>query len=75
MKKKLRLTSLIMLIVGVVYVGIAIMCMDVPIDIPNWFFPILLKIYKIYPITTAGIFVLSFFVKDDKDKTEDPEQK
>ena len=65
MRQKLRKISLVMLIVGVSYVGLAITCMDVPIDIPNWFFPILLKIYKIYPIATVGIFVLSFFVKDN----------
>ena len=63
MKKKLRIASLIMLIIGIVYVGIAILCMDVPIDLPIPL-SVLKVIYKIYPVVVIGLFALSFIVKD-----------
>lgn len=64
MKKKLRITSLIMLIVAIVFVIFAFLTMDVPIDIPRWLFEVLKVVYKVYPIVVVGLFIASFFVKD-----------
>lgn len=66
MKKKLRITSLIMLIVAIVFVIFAFLTMDVPIDIPRWLFEVLKVVYKVYPIFVVGLFIASFFVKDKK---------
>lgn len=66
MKKKLRITSLIMLIVAIIFVIFAFLTMDVPIDIPRWLFATLKVIYKVYPIVVVGLFIASFFVKDKK---------
>ncbi len=65
MKRKLRIASLIMLIVAVIFVIIAILCMDVPIDTPLPL-SVMRIIYKIYPIVTAGLFLASFFVREKK---------
>lgn len=66
MKKKLRITSLIMLIVAIVFVIFAFLTMDVPIDNPRWLFEVLKVVYKVYPIVVVGLFIASFFVKDKK---------
>ena len=66
MKKKLRMISLIMLIVAVLFVVCAFLTMDVPINFPNWLFRILKILYKVYPIVMVLLFVASFFVKDKK---------
>lgn len=65
MKKKLRIASLIMLVVAIVFVAFAFLTMDVPIDLPRWMFGTLKVIYKIYPIVLVLLFVASFFVKDN----------
>jgi len=64
MKKKLRAASLILLVIGIVFVICAVLCMDVPIELP---IPlrVLKVIYKIYPIVTVGLFAASFFVRGD----------
>ncbi len=61
-KKKLRIASLIMLIIAIVFVVFAFFCMDVPIDVP---LKLLKAVYKIYPIIMIGLFVVSFAVKDE----------
>lgn len=66
MKKKLRIASFIMLIVALLWIVMAFLTMDVPINIPNTFFDVLRVIYKIYPVVMAGLFIASFFVKDKK---------
>ena len=62
MKKKLRLASLIMLIIAILFVVFAFFFMDVPIDlsIP---LNVLYMIYKGYLIVMIGLFIVSFFVK------------
>lgn len=64
MKRKLRIASLIMLIIAIVFVVFAFLMMDVPVDLPNWFFKILRVIYKIYPAAMVLLFAASFFVKE-----------
>lgn len=66
MKKKLRIIALVMFLVAIVFVILAIATMDVPIVIP---IPLEVRkvIFKIYPWITAGIFILSFFMKDKND--------
>lgn len=61
MKKKLRITSLIMLIVALLWITIAFLTMDVPINLPNVFFDFLKIVYKVYPIVMILLFVASFF--------------
>ncbi len=60
-KKRLRIASLIMLIIALVFVILAFLCMDVPIDVP---LKLLKVVYKVYPIIMIGLFVASFAVKD-----------
>lgn len=60
-KKRLRIASLIMLIIALVFVILAFLCMDVPIDVP---LKLLKVVYKVYPIIMIGLFVASFVVKD-----------
>lgn len=64
MKKKLRIASLIMAFVAVIFAAFAFLTMDVPINYPNWLFKILKVIYKVYPIGMIALFVASFFVKE-----------
>ena len=66
MKKKMRITSLVMLIVAIVFVICAFLSMDSTITLP---FTVeqLRMFYKTYLIAMVGIFVVSFFVKDKKD--------
>jgi len=66
MKKKLRIISLSMFVFAIIFVVFAFLTMDVPIDIPNLIFDTLKVIYKIYPIVMIILFIVSFFVKDDK---------
>lgn len=61
MKKRLRITSLIMLIVALLWITIAFLTMDVPINLPNVFFDFLKVVYKVYPIVIILLFVASFF--------------
>ena len=63
MKKKLRIISLAMLIIAVVFVFFAFMSMDSTITLP---LPakVLRIIYQVYVLVMAGIFILSFFVRD-----------
>ena len=63
MKKTLRIISLVMLLVGVAFVVFAVMNMDSTLD-PPLPLPVMRTIYRIYPIVTVGLFVLSFFVKE-----------
>ena len=63
MKKTLRIISLVMLVLGVAFVVFAVMNMDSTLD-PPLPLPVMQTIYKIYPIVTVGLFVVSFFVKD-----------
>lgn len=63
MKHKLRLASLIMLVLAIIYIIFAFLTMDVPINYPDWLFNLLKVIYKIYPIILIILFGLSFFVK------------
>lgn len=64
MRKKLRIASLVMLIVALIWIVTAFLTMDVPINIPNAFFDALKVVYKVYPIVMIGLFAASFFVKD-----------
>ena len=64
MKKKLRIASLIMLIVALLWIAIAFLTMDVPINLPNTFFDFLRIVYKVYPIIMIGLFIASFLVKE-----------
>lgn len=64
MKKKLRIASLIMLIIAIVFVVFAFLTMGVPIDYPDGLFRSLKIIYKVYPIVMVALFAASFFVKD-----------
>lgn len=64
MKKKLRFASLIMLIIAIVFVVLAFLTMDVPIDYPNWLFHALQLVYKVYPVVMILLLAASFFVKD-----------
>ncbi len=68
-KRKLRIASLIMLLIAVVFVVFAFFTMDVPIDLP---IPLstLRIIYKVYPIVMVCLFIASFFVKGDKSSKE-----
>lgn len=61
MKKRLRVASLIMLIVALLWIAIAFLTMDVPINLPNVFFDFLKVVYKVYPIVMILLFVASFF--------------
>lgn len=63
MKKTLRIISLVMLILGVAFVVFAVMNMDSTLQ-PPLPMSVMRVIYKVYPIVTVGLFVLSFFVKD-----------
>ncbi len=64
MRKKLRIASLIMLIIAIVFVTFAFMTMDVPIAYPAWLLYTLQVIYKVYPILMVLLFLASFFVKE-----------
>ena len=64
MKKKLRIASLIMLIVALLWIVIAFLTMDVPVNLPNTFFDFLRIVYKVYPIIMIGLFITSFLVKE-----------
>ena len=64
MKKKLRMTSLIMLIIAIVFVVCAFLTMDSTITFPHWVYDALRGIYKVYPVVMIGLFAVSFFVKD-----------
>ena len=64
MKKKLRIASLIMLIVALLWIAIAFLTMDVPVNLPNTFFDFLRIVYKVYPIIMIGLFIASFLVKE-----------
>ncbi len=64
MKRKLRIASLIMLIVAIAFCVLAFLTMDVPIDFPVWLFSALKVVYKIYPVVMVLLFVASFFVKE-----------
>ncbi len=66
MKKKLRIASLFMLIIAIVFVIFAFLTMDVPISYPIWLFHTLKVIYKVYPVVMILLFAASFFVKDRK---------
>ncbi len=66
MRTKLRIASLIMLIIAIVFVIFAFMTMDVPIAYPDWLLYTLRVIYKVDPIVMVLLFVASFFVKDNK---------
>lgn len=70
MKKALRLISLVMLIIAVVFVACAL-------SSPTWGSTIYIGSFKfgaeqwrvcyaIYTVVMVGLFVVSFFVKDDK---------
>ena len=67
MKRRLRITALVMSLVAIVFVMFAIATMGVPIVIP---IPLGVRkvIFKVYPWITMGIFILSFFVKDKDSK-------
>ena len=65
MRKTLRIVSLVMLLLGAAFVVFAIMAMDSTLE-PPFPMPVMRVIYKVYPIVTAGLFVVSFFVKDGK---------
>ncbi len=53
-----------MLIVALLWITIAFLTMDVPINLPNTFFDFLKVVYKVYPIVMIGLFVASFLVKE-----------
>lgn len=65
MKKKLRMVSLVMLCVAVIFVIIAFLSMDSTITLP---FTVqqLHIFYKAYLILMVLLFIVSFFVKDKK---------
>ncbi|MBR5381184.1 MAG: hypothetical protein IK136_01035 [Oscillospiraceae bacterium] len=65
MKKKLRVAALIMLLIAAAFVILAFVTMDVPID-PPLPLNILRVVCKIYPCVMIGLFLLSFFVKDNE---------
>ena len=62
MRRKLRIASLIMLIVAVIFVIGAFLCMDVPLDLPIPL-SVLRIVYKVYPMVMIGLFIASFFAK------------
>ena len=64
MRKKLRMISLVMFLIGAAFVVLAFLTMDVPIDYPAWLFHLLKAIYRIYPVVMILLFVISFIVKD-----------
>lgn len=66
MKKKLRMTSLVMLVIAVIFVIIAFLSMDSTLTLP---FTVeqLHAFYKTYLIVMILLFVASFFVKGKKD--------
>ena len=65
MKKKLRIISLAMLVAAIIFVIFAFLTMDVPINLP--ISSAQLRIfYKLYLIAMAGIFAVSFLVKNKK---------
>lgn len=65
MKKKLRIISLAMLVAAIIFVIFAFLTMDVPINLP--ISAAQLRIfYKLYLIAMAGIFAVSFLVKNKK---------
>lgn len=64
MKKKIRLASLLMLIIAIIWIVIAFLTMDVPINLPSYVFSTLKVIYTIYPIIMIGLFIISFFIKE-----------
>jgi uncharacterized membrane protein YqjE len=68
LRKKLRIASLIMLIIAIVFVAFAFMSMDVPIAYPTWLRYTLQVIYKVYPILMVLLFLASFFVKEKEKK-------
>ena len=72
MKKKLRIASLIMLLIAVVFVIFAIFTMDVPIDLPISLSTLRI-IYKVYPVVMVCLFIASFFVKTEKADKSSPE--
>ena len=55
-----------MLIAALLWIAMAFLTMDVPINLPNAFFDALRFIYKVYPVVMLGLFIASFFVKDKK---------
>ena len=65
MRRKLRIISLVMLLLGVAFVVFAVMNMDSTLA-PPLPMDVMRAIYRIYPVVTVGLFVLSFFVKDGK---------
>ena len=65
MKKNLRKTSLIMLVIAVIFVIIAFLSMDSTITLPFTVEQLHL-FYKIYLIVMALLFAASFFVKGKK---------
>ena len=70
MRKTLRIISLVMLLLGIAFVVFAVMNMDSTLQ-PPLPMSVMRVIYKVYPIVTVGLFVLSFFVKDKPDDRED----
>ena len=65
MKKNLRKTSLIMLVIAVIFVIIAFLSMDSTITLPFTVEQLHL-FYKIYLIVMVLLFAASFFVKGKK---------
>ena len=65
MKKNLRKTSLIMLVIAVIFVIIAFLSMDSTITLPFTVEQLHL-FYKIYLIVLVLLFAASFFVKGKK---------
>ena len=63
MRRTLRIISLVMLIFGAAFVVFAIMAMDSTLN-PPFPMPVMHVIYKVYPIVTVGLFLLSFIVKE-----------
>lgn len=65
MKKKIRIISLVMLVIAVIFVIIAFLSMGSTITLPFTVRQLRL-FYKTYLIVMVLFFVASFFVKDKK---------
>lgn len=68
MKKKLRIVSLSMLIVAIIFLTILyfLMTSNIPVYSFSWMLTGVKTLCIIYPIIIIALFGLSFFVKDKK---------
>jgi len=65
-KKKLRMASLSMFVVAIIFITVLyfLMASDISVYSFSWMLSVAKTLYIIYPIVTIALFVASFFVKD-----------